>query len=211
MIYSSVHNYYIVFVKLCQERFSAIFVLPSRIAAAEKMTCGFLLRKCDLAAVKIHDNDVREPVLSHVIFDWMKCAWRAYHTRQYKFLLKSAFLCWKTLDKTACLWYHIPCKWARLTTQHFSLRGIAQLVEQRSPNVNRNSYIRINTAFLRLETSVSSLFSCLDFCKLVNWIMQNRLQILQKIPEHHQKTSTFPSAEKGQLILFWVMEICFSQ
>ena len=67
MIYSSVHNYYIVFVKLCQERFSAIFVLPSRIAAAEKMTCGFLLRKSDRAAVKIHDNDVREPVLSHAI------------------------------------------------------------------------------------------------------------------------------------------------
>ena len=32
--------------------------------------------------------------------------------------------------------------------------------------------------------------------------MQNRGQNLQKIPEHHQKTSTFPSAEKGQLILF---------
>ena len=133
IFYSSVHLYYNVSEKKCQECFPAISVFPSRIAAAEKMTCGFLLRKCDRAAVKIHDNDVREPVLSHVIFDWMKCAWRAYHTRQYKFLLKSAFLCWKTLDKTACLWYHSPCKWARLTTQHFLFRGIAQLVEQRSP------------------------------------------------------------------------------
>ena len=173
IFYSSVHLYYNVSEKKCQECFPAISVFPSRIAAAEKMTCGFLLRKCDRAAVKIHDNDVREPVLSHVIFDWMKCAWRAYHTRQYKFLLKSAFLCWKTLDKTACLWYHSPCKWARLTTQHFLFRGIAQLVEQRSPNVNRDSYIRINTAFLRLETSVSSLFSCFYFCKLLNSFMQN--------------------------------------
>ena len=186
MIYSSVHNYYIVFVKLCQERFSAIFVLPSRIAASEKMTCGFLLRKSDRAAVKIHDNDVREPVLSHVIFDWMKCAWRAYHTRQYKFLLKSAFLCWKTLDKTACLWYHSSCKWARLTTQHFLFRGIAQLVEQRSPNGNRKRFRRIITGFLRLETSVSSLFSCFDFWKSISQIMQNRAQNSEKNLLQHQ-------------------------
>ena len=141
--------------------FPSYFRITQSHRSRQKKTCGFRQRKRGRAAVKIHDNDVREPVLSHVIFDWMKCAWRAYHTRQYKFLLKSAFLCWKTLDKTACLWYHSPCKWARLTTQHFLFRGIAQLVEQRSPNVNRGLFSRIITEFLRLETSVSSLFSCL--------------------------------------------------
>lgn len=35
-----------------------LFVLPNRIAAAEKMTCGFQLRKRGRAAVKNHDDDV---------------------------------------------------------------------------------------------------------------------------------------------------------
>ena len=43
------------------------------------------------------------------------------------------------------------------------LRGIAQLVEQRSPNVNATTNICINTELSRLGTSVSSLFSCLRF------------------------------------------------
>ena len=47
------------------------------------------------------------------------------------------------------------------------LRGIAQLVEQRSPNGNRNLISRMITGFLRLETSVSSLFSCFAFCKSI--------------------------------------------
>ena len=37
-------------------------------------------------------------------------------------------------------------------------RGIAQLVEQRSPNVNAATIIRINAELSRLGTSVSSLF-----------------------------------------------------
>ena len=49
-------------------------------------------------------------------------------------------------------------------------RGIAQLVEQRSPNVNRDLIPRIITGFLRLETSVSSLFSCLFFLQAVKVI-----------------------------------------
>ena len=86
-------------------------------------------------------------------------------------------------------------------------RGIAQLVEQRSPNVNAATIIRINTELSRLGTSVSSLFSCFQFWMMLKSFMQNRGHNLQKIPEHHQKTSTFPTAEKGWLILFWVMEI----
>ena len=45
--------------------------------------------------------------------------------------------------------------------------GIARLVEQRSPSGNHDLFFRIITGFLRLETSVSSLFSCLQFCKLL--------------------------------------------
>ena len=41
--------------------------------------------------------------------------------------------------------------------------GIAQLVEQRSPNVNAATNIRINTELSRLGTSVSSLFSYFRF------------------------------------------------
>ena len=39
-------------------------------------------------------------------------------TRDLRFL-RVIFACFlsKTLDKTACLWYHISCKWAWLTTQ----------------------------------------------------------------------------------------------
>ena len=84
----------------------------------------------------------------------------------------------------------------------FLFRGIAQLVEQRSPNVNAATIIRINTELLRLETSVSSLFSCFRFCKALKLFMQSRCRNLQKISEDHQKTSTFPTAEKGRLILF---------
>ena len=42
-------------------------------------------------------------------------------------------------------------------------RGIAQLVEQRSPNVNLDLIPRMITGFFRFETSVSSLFRVLDF------------------------------------------------
>ena len=195
---------------MCQECFLAISVLPSRIAAAIKRRAVFNSENVSGQWSKSTTMTCEHQVKAHAIFDKIKCAWRAYHTRQYKFLLKSAFLCWKTLDKTACLWYHISCKWARLTTQHFLFRGIAQLVEQRSPNVNAATNICINTELSRLGTSVSSLFSCLRFWKMLKLFMQNRGQNLQKITEDHQKTSTFPTAEKGYLILFWVMEISCS-
>ena len=71
----------------------------------------------------------------------------------------------------------------------FLFRGIAQLVEQRSPNVNRDLISHMITGFLRLETSVSSLFSCFDFCKSLKLFMQNRGRNLQKILKQHQKTS----------------------
>ena len=44
-------------------------------------------------------------------------------------------------------------------------RGIAQLVEQRSPNVNAATIIRINTELSRLGTSVSSLFRVFNFAR----------------------------------------------
>ena len=171
---------------MCQECFLAISVLPSRIAAAEKRRAVFDKEYVVGQRSKTATMTCEHQVKAHAIFDKIKCAWRAHHTWEHKFLLKSAFLCWKTLDKTACLWYHISCKWARLTTQHFLFRGIAQLVEQRSPNGNRDLISRIITGFLRLETMVSSLFSCFGFCKLVNQFMQNRGHNLQKIPEQHQ-------------------------
>ena len=104
----------------------------------------------------------------------------------------------KRLTKSRVCGIIFPASERVSTRSNRILRGIAQLVEQRSPNVNRNSYIRINTAFLRLETSVSSLFSCLYFCKLSNSFMQNRGHNLQK---NHRTASIdqrfFNSREKG--------------
>ena len=151
-------GYYNVSEKKCQERFPAIFVLPSRIAAAEKWRVGFYSENVVGQRSKTSTMTCEHQVKAHAIFDKIKCVWRAHRTREYMFLLKSTFLCWKTLDKTACLWYYIFCKWAWFNTQHFSFRGIAQLVEQRSPNVNAATIIRINTELSRLGTSVSSLF-----------------------------------------------------
>ena len=84
-----------------------------------------------------------------------------------------------------------------------TLRGIAQLVEQRSPNVNRNLISLMITGFLRLETSVSSLFSCFQFCKSLKWFMQNWDQNRKKISEQHQKTSKFPLVWKQTIFLAW--------
>ena len=81
-------------------------------------------------------------------------------------------------------------------------RGIAQLVEQRSPNVNRDLIPRIITGFLRLESSVSSLFSCFDFCKLLKWFMQNQAQNRQKILEQHQKTSNISPSPQNPYCSF---------
>ena len=87
----------------------------------------------------------------------------------------------KALDKTACLCYDISCKWQVFICSDQIFRGIAQLVEQRSPNVNTVINFPINTELSRLGTSVSSLFSCFRFCKVLKWIMQNRGRNLQKI------------------------------
>ena len=164
--------------------------------------------------VRKHVIHVRKQAILHAISLIMKCNWRASRTRRTVCLFKLAFLCWKTLDKTACLWYYISCRWARLTTQHFLFRGIAQLVEQRSPNVNRDLIPRIITGFLRLGTSVSSLFSCFDFCKSLKWFMQNLGQNLQKILEQHQKTSNFSLGRKRMFFVSendWMMLFRVSQ
>ena len=80
--------------------------------------------------------------------------------------LRFCVLSRKHLDKTARLCYHILRKWHAFICSNKIFRGIAQLVEQRSPNVNTATNIRINTELSRLGTSVSSLFSCFLFCKL---------------------------------------------
>ena len=96
----------------------------------------------------------------------------------------------------------------------FLFRGIAQLVEQRSPNVNRDFISPIITGFLRLGTSVSSLFSCFDFCKSLKWFMQIRVQNRQKISEQHQKTSNFSLGRKRMFFVSendWMMLFRVSQ
>ena len=87
------------------------------------------------------------------------------------------------------------------------LRGIAQLVEQRSPNVNRDLIPRIITGFLRLETSISSLFSCFKFCKSLKYFMQIRGQNPQKILEDHQNTSNFSLGWKRAIFPAWKLRL----
>ena len=135
------------------------------------------------------------------------------HYRCFYFYLKwvtsiynvddSAFLSRKHLDKHTCLCYYISCKWHAFICSDIIFRGIAQLVEQRSPNVNAAMNIRINTELSRLGTSVSSLFSCFEFCKSVKWFMQNRGRNLQKISEQHQKTSNISLGQKGRFSHAW--------
>ena len=137
------------------------------------------------------------------VTDHWKCVWTVRHRLSYRSYLShakrtsfraksfkkncvSAFLSRKHLDKSACLCYYIFCKWHAFICSDYIFRGIAQLVEQRSPNGNRKRFCRIITGFLRLETSVSSLFSCFDFWKFINQIMQNRTQKPEKILEQHQ-------------------------
>ena len=110
-----------------------------------------------------------------------------YLQRRLRFCVLSR----KHLDKTARLCYHTLRKWHAFICSNKIFRGIAQLVEQRSPNGNRYLIPHIITWLFRLETSVSSLFSCFDFCKSLKWFMQNRGQNRQKILGQHQKTSNF--------------------
>ena len=57
----------------------------------------------------------------------------SFRTKYVKKNWDSMFLSRKYLDKSVCICYDIPCKWARLACSNKIFRGIAQLVEQRSP------------------------------------------------------------------------------
>ena len=109
----------------------------------------------------------------------------------------------KRLTKSRVCGIIFPASERVSTRSNRILRGIAQLVEQRSPNGNRDLISRIITGFLRLETSVSSLFSCFEFCKSLKWFMQNQAQNRQKILEQHQKTSNFSLGWKETIIPSW--------
>ena len=80
----------------------------------------------------------------------------------------------------------------------YIFRGIAQLVEQRSPNVNAATNIRINTKLSRLETSVSSLF-LLQGGKVIYAKTRSELA---KNPETSSKDQHFSNNRKRRLILF---------
>ena len=126
-----------------------------------KMTCGFLLWKLVRAVVKIHDNDVREPVLSHAILK-NRNAYDVRITRGNTSSYSNRRFCVeKRLTKPRVCGIIFPASERGSPRSNRTFRGIAQLVEPRSPNVNRGLISRIITGFLRLETSVSSLFSCL--------------------------------------------------
>ena len=124
----------------------------------------------------------------------------AYHTR---FAFSSRVSCQKLLTKPRVCIMIFPASERGSYRSNWILRGIAQLVEQRSPNVNRDLIPRMISGFLRLETSVSSLFSCFQFCKSLKWFMQNWGQNLQKILEQHQKTSNFSLGWKETIIPSW--------
>ena len=109
----------------------------------------------------------------------------------------------KRLTKSRVCGIIFPASERVSTRSNRILRGIAQLVEQRSPNVNAATNICINAELSRLGTSVSSLFSCFEFCKSVKWFMQNRGRNLQKISEQHQKTSNISLGQKGRFSHAW--------
>ena len=111
------------------------------------------------------------------------------HASHTRLAFSSRVSCQKLLTKPRVCVMIFPASERDLLCSNWILRGIAQLVEQRSPNVNRDLIPRMISGFLRLETSVSSLFSCFQFCKSLKWFMQNRDQNRQKSAEQHQKTS----------------------
>ena len=139
--------------------FPSYFVLPSRIAAAEKWRVVF---------DKEYVVGQRSKPMT------MTCDIRVWHTR---FLIEwNAHDVRITRGNTSSYSNRRFCVEKRLTKPRvcgiifsasesvsprsiFHYRGIAQLVEQRSPNVNAATIIRINTELSRLGTSVSSLFS----------------------------------------------------
>ena len=129
----------------------------------------------------------------------------AYHTR---FAFSSRVSYQKLLTKPRVCIMIFPASERGSYRSNWILRGIAQLVEQRSPSGNHDLIFRIITGFLRLETSVSSLFSCFDFCKPVNQFMQNWGQNLQKSRNSINRSALFQQQKKGWLILFWVSLFC---
>ena len=171
--------------------FLGYFVLPSRIAADEKWRAVFEFEN----AVGQWSKSTTMTCENRFCHTWFWIEWNAHDVRITRGNTSSysnrRFCVEKHLTKPRVCGIIFPASERGSPRSNRILRGIAQLVEQRSPNVNRNLIPRIFTGFLRLETSVSSLFSCFEFCKSIKWFMQNRGQNRQKILEQHQKTSNF--------------------
>ena len=143
-------------------------------------------QKCDRRALNTHSFQKRKYAARQLTFPvhWLRFSSRYILRVSCKNRLTKPRVCGIILSASE-----------RVSTRSKQIfRGIAQLVEQRSPNGNRDLIFRINTGLLRLETSVSSLFSCFWFCKSLKWFMQNRGQNLQKISEQHQKASNISFA-----------------
>ena len=145
---------------MCQECFPAISVLPSRIAAAEKWRAVFWSENMVGQRSKTTSMTCENRV-SHTR-SWIE--WNAHDVRITRGNTSSypnrRFCVEKLLTKSRVCGIIFPASERDSYRSNRIHRGIAQLVEQRSPNVNAAMNIRINTELLRLETSVSSLFSC---------------------------------------------------
>ena len=144
---------------MCQECFPAISVLPSRIAAAEKRRAIF--DKENVVGQRSKSMTMTcENQFCHTRF--LK-GWNAHNVRITRGNTNSypnrRFCVEKRLTKPRVCGIIFPASERGSPRSNRILRGIAQLVEQRSPNVNAATNIRINTELSRLGTSLSSLFS----------------------------------------------------
>ena len=141
--------------------FSSHFVLPSRIAAVEKRRAVFYSENAvgQWSQTTTMTCDIR---VWHTRL-WIE--WNAHDVRITRGNTSSysnrRFCVEKRLTKPRVCGIIFPASERGSPRSNRTLRGIAQLVEQRSPNGNRSLITRMITGFLRLETSVSSLFSCL--------------------------------------------------
>ena len=144
---------------MCQECFPAISVLSSRIAAAEKWRAVFWSENMVGQRSKTTSMTCENRV-SHTR-SWIE--WNAHDVRITRGNTSSypnrRFCVEKRLTKPRVCGIIFPASERGSQRSIFLFRGIAQLVEQRSPNVNAAMNIRINTELSRLRTSVSSLFS----------------------------------------------------
>ena len=183
--------------------FPSHFVLPSHIAAAENWRAVFwsenMVGQCSKSTTMTCVNQ-----FCHTRFlkEWNADGVRITrgNTSSYS---NRRFCVEKRLTKPRVCGIIFPASERGSPRSNRTFRGIAQLVEPRSPNVNRGLISRIITGFLRLETSVSSLFSCFGFCKSVKWFMQNRGENRQKILGQHQKTSNISLGQKGRFSHAW--------